>query len=430
MKKLLAVLLTVLIFSFAFSEKVVFEFWHAMGGGLGETLSYLIENFNKENPDIEVKPIYVGNYSALNQKLLSTITAYNQGTRSELPTMAQAYGNWIAKYLFSDVIQPLNEYIENDKEMKDAWDNEIYDVFKEMSTWDENIYSMPYNKSVYTYYYNTDLFDLYGVEPPKSFDDLIEVSQYLTEDIDEDGNVDQYGLGSRTFVDDFQLLLYAYDQRILVDKGNGKYAVSLDKTKFKEALSIVKELKENDNALFQGGYLDGPFGSGQIAAYMGTIAGKSYADRSSQGKHGWTWSALPSVDGVPHSPIAGTDLTVFKWASDEEKEAAFRFLKYLMDPINMAYWAINSGYVPVRKDVTQTEQWKVYTATDEKPTIALNSLETAYSDPKPAAWNDIRGELSNIYSDFLNDKIDSDEAYSRTIKSLETLLAETDELAK
>jgi len=429
-KKLLTVFLVVLVIGLAFSEKVVIEFWHGMGGAQGETLNALIDNFNKTNPDIQVDSIYVGGYGDLNRKLLSTITAYKEGTTNDLPTITQAYGNWIAKYLYSDVIEPLNSYVNNDPQMKNTWDNEIYQVFKDGSTWGDTIYSIPFNKSVYVYYYNTDLFDLYGVTPPKTMDEFMETTKYLTEDLDGDGTTDQYGLGARTFIDDFQTFLFAYDGTILDYAGNGKYTIALDKDVTMKALSDIKELKDGGYAAFQTGYLNDPFGAGQMAAYMGTIAGKAYVDRSSQGKHGWSWAALPSVDGVPHSPIAGTDITMFNWSTDAQKEAAFRFIKYLLDPVNMAFWGINTGYLPVRRDVNQTAQWKEYLANDEKAVIAQESLETAIADPKPAAWNDIRDEISTIFADYLNDLITADEFYNRVVNTCETLLDENDELAK
>lgn len=430
MKKLLVVLLALLVVSIAFSDKVVLEFWHAMGGGLGETLETLVENFNKENPDIEIKPIYVGNYGALNQKLLSTITAYNQGSKDGLPVIAQSYSNWTAKFLFSNVIQDLNGYILDNPQMKKVWDTQIYDVFKDMTMWGDKIYAIPFNKSTYVYYYNTDLFDLYGLETPKTYEEFMDVLNTLNEDIDGDGQIDQYGIGIRTTVDDFQTFLYGMNGRVLEYVGNGQYKIVLDKDITIKTLEMLHNIKANDLAIMQGGYLNDPFGSGQIAAYMGTIAGKKYVDRSSRGKHGWDWSYLPSVDGKPHSPIAGTDLIMFNWGTDAQKDAAWRFMKYWLDPITQAYWSINSGYVPVRKDIVETEQWKKYVANDEKPVIALNTLKNAVADPKPAAWYDIRKEFGSIFTNYLNDQFGAEEAYNRMITSLNTMLEETNELAK
>ncbi len=138
----------------------------------------------------------------------------------------------------------------------------------------------------------------------------------------------------------------------------------------------------------------------------------------------------PSVDGVPHSPIAGTDLIMFSWITQEQKDAAWRFLKFLMDPVNVVYWSINTGYVPIRRDVVNVPQWQAYTANDVKPTIALNELETAIPDPKPAAWDEIRSKISTIFANFLNDYATIDETYDSMVEVMETLLKESGEFAQ
>ena len=108
MKKVVLMVMVLALCVFGVSQ-VKIEFWHAMGAQLGETLNSLVETFNKENPDIQVIPIYVGNYSALNQKLLSTITAYSQGSKTDLPNLSSLC-KLDCKYLFSNVVEPLNEY--------------------------------------------------------------------------------------------------------------------------------------------------------------------------------------------------------------------------------------------------------------------------------------------------------------------------------
>ena len=88
MKKVLigiVVLFSFLLLTTLYSQKLTIEFWHAMGGGHGEALKQIVESFNSLNPDIEVKAVYVGNYSALLQKLLASAQG---GT---LPVLSQSY---------------------------------------------------------------------------------------------------------------------------------------------------------------------------------------------------------------------------------------------------------------------------------------------------------------------------------------------------
>ncbi|MFN3328363.1 MAG: ABC transporter substrate-binding protein, partial [Fervidobacterium pennivorans] len=69
MKKIFLTLLLILSVTFFAATKVVF--WHAMGGAQGETLNQIVKAFNESHPDIVVEAIYIGNYNALQQKLLA-----------------------------------------------------------------------------------------------------------------------------------------------------------------------------------------------------------------------------------------------------------------------------------------------------------------------------------------------------------------------
>ncbi|HCX73800.1 MAG TPA: ABC transporter substrate-binding protein, partial [Candidatus Cloacimonas sp.] len=60
-------------------------FWQAMGGPLGDALGNLIQKFNETHPNINVKSINMGNYTALSQKLMASIQTGNQ------PDIAQAF---------------------------------------------------------------------------------------------------------------------------------------------------------------------------------------------------------------------------------------------------------------------------------------------------------------------------------------------------
>jgi multiple sugar transport system substrate-binding protein len=184
-KKFLVVLMVVLsVFALA---KVKVTFWHAMGGGHGETLQEIVNTFNELHPDIEVEAVYVGNYSALSQKLLAAAQA------GELPTIAQSYSNWTAKLIQSGVVQPLNEFV-NDPKIgltKEEWED-IFKPLRDNCMWGDTIYAVPFNKSLYILYYNADAFAMYGVDVPKTIDELYEAARIMTEDLDGDGTSSRF----------------------------------------------------------------------------------------------------------------------------------------------------------------------------------------------------------------------------------------------
>ncbi|MDD2202350.1 MAG: extracellular solute-binding protein, partial [Firmicutes bacterium] len=85
--------------------KTTITFWHAMGAQLGKTLEALVEEFNRQSPDVYVKAEYQGNYGALSQKIVGSLVARKP------PTMAQVYGNWAAEYISGNELVPIQKFV-------------------------------------------------------------------------------------------------------------------------------------------------------------------------------------------------------------------------------------------------------------------------------------------------------------------------------
>jgi sn-glycerol 3-phosphate transport system substrate-binding protein len=62
--------------------------------------------------------------------------------------------------------------------------------------------------------------------------------------------------------------------------------------------------------------------------------------------------------------MGGASAYIMKEKSDKEKQASFQFIKYLVQSKQQAYWHINTGYFPIRKDVydlpEEVENFKKY----------------------------------------------------------------------
>lgn len=398
---LVALLVSLAIFAMAKTE---IEFWHAMGGAQGTTVSEIVDAFNEANPDIEVKAIYVGNYGALQQKLLVSAES------NTLPAMSQAYGNWTAKLIPRGAVQELNSLIA-DPEVgfsEEEWAS-IWSPFKKMVTWGDTVYALPFNKSTYVLYYNTDLFEQFGLEVPKTMEDLLFAAMMLTEDKNKDGQIDQYGFGFRTTVDHFMTFLRANGGEAIEIKPDGTVKVIINSPEAKEALQFMYDMAHTYGvALFQGGYLDAPFGDGQIAMFIETIASASYVDKGSTGKHGWAWAPIPTWK-VQAPPFAGTDVVMFSNITPEQKAAAWKFMKYLVSPEIQAYWSIKTGYMPVTKATLDTPQWKAYEAQNPTILVPISQIPFGSVDPNVAFWDNVRNIVGQMVGDVINQKRTVDE---------------------
>jgi ABC-type glycerol-3-phosphate transport system substrate-binding protein len=84
--------------------------WHAFTKVEEQTLLALISKFNTQNEwGITVKPEYGGHYPDLHRKTLAAIAFGSP------PEMTFTYHSRVAEYAQADVIQPLDDYITNEK---------------------------------------------------------------------------------------------------------------------------------------------------------------------------------------------------------------------------------------------------------------------------------------------------------------------------
>lgn len=394
------------------TSKVTITFWHGMGSALGKTLDELVAEFQKQNPDIIVKAEYQGNYGALNQKIMAALAA------KKPPTMAQAYGNWVAEYVKSGAVKPVEDFFAGPGGLSK---DEIEDFWPELRvgcTFNGKMYTLPFNKSVAIYIYNLTALKEAGLEPPKTWEELLAASKAMT--VVKDGKVTRYGMVLRPNVDYFANLLFTNGGRYL--DPSGKKAVFNGPEGVEALQFMVDMLHKYKIAYYIPGYADADFGAGKTCGYFATSASYSYTDKAVGGKFEWGIGPIPYKKG-PAAPVAGTDLVMFASATPEEQQAAWKFMKWLTSPTQTAYWAINTGYIPVRRSALYLRQMKEWMAANPRNAASLNALKFAVTDPNIAEWQDIREIISQAVEEAFLAKATPREALDKAAEKVNALLA-------
>jgi sn-glycerol 3-phosphate transport system substrate-binding protein len=62
---------------------------------------------------------------------------------------------------------------------------------------------------------------------------------------------------------------------------------------------------------------------------------------------------MPGPVGKGGILVGGAALYIMKDASPEKQDAAWQYIKYLLEPEQQADWAASTGYVPIRKSATE-----------------------------------------------------------------------------
>ena len=354
-------------------------FWHAMGGGQGEALEKLVKQFEEENPNIKVNLQNQGNYGDLNQILVSTMQS-----PQDLPTITQAYPDWMLQFQSADLVTDLTDMVKGENGIEDYED--ILPGVREEIEEDGKIMALPFNKSTEVLWYNKTLFDELGLEVPTNYDELFEVSKKI---YDEKGIP---GVG-------FDSLSNYY---VTYLKNNGDIAMD-------ENLDVASEPSVAAVEYYQNGikegyfriagtdqYMSGPFANEQVGAYIGSNAGEVYVRDGVDGKFEYAAAPYPAESNVQQ----GTNIYMFENASEDQKKAAFEFLKFLVSKESQIQFAIDTGYMPARTSAVEDSKYKE--SDSEIAKILADATKNLFSRPlapgSQQAYNDVQATLEQILS--------------------------------
>ncbi len=80
------------------------------------------------------------------------------------------------------------------------------------------------------------------------------------------------------------------------------------------------------------------------------------------------------------SPTGGGNFYLFKKSTPAQRDAAFKFVKWITTPQRAAQWGIDTGYVAVRADAWETPAMKQYVAGFAPAAVARDQLPFAKAE--------------------------------------------------
>jgi multiple sugar transport system substrate-binding protein len=347
------------------TEPVEVNFWHSMQGDNEEALIALADKFMTENPKIKINLVFQGGYRELFEKLMASAKA------NQLPTITQIYSNRLSWYVSKDLVENLNPYIEN--EAIGLTDEEIADypaLFLDDGIWDGKQYAMPFNKSQMVLYYNVDMFKEVGLEVPKTWEEWKSAAAALTKE-------DVIGL---VFANNLSTDIAPWVKQsggvTMSEKDN---VLLFDTPEMKEAVEFLNSLIQDGSARLAGEDKNPnvPFSQGKAAMCVASTSAISRIDKDAV--EGLNWFAAPLPGNKTNDQLYyGTNIAVFNTGTPEEKLGAWLFSKFLTSPENTAYFAENTGYVPVRKSAKETEDYKKHLEENPVKAVALESFDIGF----------------------------------------------------
>jgi sn-glycerol 3-phosphate transport system substrate-binding protein len=80
------------------------------------------------------------------------------------------------------------------------------------------------------------------------------------------------------------------------------------------------------------------------------------------------------------TPTGGGNFYLFKSASQPQREAALRFLRWISSPERAAQWGIDTGYIATRPDAWETPRMRSYVGEFPAASVARDQLQYAVAE--------------------------------------------------
>ena len=325
--------------------KTEIVWWHAMAGFLGERVNDITVKFNSSQNEYEVKAVFKGGYP---ETLTAGIAAYRAKTH---PQLIQVFEVGTQTMLSSGAIYPVFQLMK-DQGIKINWDDFI-SVVKTYYSKGGNLYSMPFNSSTPILYYNKTAFEKAGLNPqvpPQTFEEIEKAAKAVMS-----SGAAKFGFTvswpSWTLMEN----MHTWNDQPFANHDNGFSGMATElKINGKLGIQVMEILARwQKEGIFtysgRGPRGDQPTINGDCAislastALVGTMAKTSKFD--------WGTGYLPKLSGYPqgNSIIGGASLWVMKGHKKEQYKGVAKFLEFLGQPEQQAWWHDNTGYFPLTR---------------------------------------------------------------------------------
>ena len=327
---------------------VSIDLWHSETGSNSDTLGHLISRYNSSQDEVKVQAFFQGTDAEIIVKLVTSLGS------GQVPAIAVVGEVDTQKMLDSGTVAPVQDFVDREGYDLSGLDEKSIQMY----TVQGKLWAMPFCAGMPLLYYNKVTFREVGLDPERPPRDLEEVRDYSEKFLKRDasGNVVRSGIA---------LDIRAWMESILAEHGD----LFVDNENGHEGRA-TKALFDNDTGRWFFQWWHDMMDSG-LAFNIGrnpTGADGFTAIASDRAAMAWSWgSALRSVldafkgvegveigvgrlPGVPGGTgsysFFSYGLWVFNERPKEEQEAAWKFIKWLMEPEQQAEWFAGSGYLP------------------------------------------------------------------------------------
>jgi sn-glycerol 3-phosphate transport system substrate-binding protein len=331
------------------SGPVTIDFWHSERAANSETLSRLVDRFNASQNEVRVRASYQGSYQEATAKLVASLDT------GHIPAIL---GDGDAQMIVdSGAAVPIQEFVD-----RDGYDlSDVDEKGLEYYTFQGKLWAMPFAMDTSILYYNKAMFREVGLDPDSPPQDLEEVRQDSEKLLkrDDSGNVVRSGIAidigkwwERVFAERGELWVDNENghegraTKVLFDNDTGRWLFQW----WHDMVDAGLAFNVGRNPNFVDGFL--AMSSGRAAmtfSYLSAL--RSVVDALEKSGPGLEFG-ISRLPGAPGGKQMSTFVPLGFWilaGPKEEQEAAWKFIKWIVEPEQQAEWFAGSGWLPVSR---------------------------------------------------------------------------------
>jgi multiple sugar transport system substrate-binding protein len=334
--------------------RVTLNFWHYYGTPdmpTGKPLQDLFDRYTEANPSVTIANRFVP-FAEFNRTLLQSASG------GDLPDIALVNAFDTQTFAEAGILQDLTDRV-------DSWGkgDAYFETSWNTTLWQRKNYGLPHVADCYVFYYDRDLFDEAGVEPPDTWDELEATTEKLS-----GGN--RYGLAVSAIEG-----VEGATAWVIRFVASGGDVTNVDSPAGREALhqwvDLVKSGAMSRGILGWGEEdVKNQFANGQAAMMVNSA---TYVNilKDEVPDLNWKVALLPKAQERA-TFLAAENLTIT--TGSQNADAAWDLLTYMQKPDVLNEYLPERNKLPARKDVASKPPW----SNDPVWSVFVNQL--------PAAW--------------------------------------------
>lgn len=319
-------------------------FWNGFTGADGDMLVEMVDRFNEENEygitvDMDISADFDSQLS----------TAFAAGSGPTMMLSSSAY-----RFTYGDYMQNVSDIFEKTDLNQDDFIQSYLDYCSE----DDYMYFVPFQIVGYYMYWNKDLFEGAGLDPEAPPTTWEEWQTYSEAIADESKNI--YGSGiSYDYAYQIAHMMQRFGGLAVTDDNGSWKANFADNKGYEDFLNMYQSLTKNGANPLEGD-TDSMMSAGQVGMTVGgpwVTAGLDTAGIN------YGIGLIPEGDAGDMNSVEVLGFSITTAASDEEKEAAYRFIEWWNSENEEGSspaleWSVANGFPAYTYSVQEKAEYK------------------------------------------------------------------------